>query len=61
MKHPPKSSAKNSNQHKKFIETARALGCDESPEVFAAKLKAMIGIKPKKKPQDAGSPTAPEN
>jgi hypothetical protein len=30
----------------KFIETARALGCDESEEAFDAKLKKLMTVKP---------------
>lgn len=33
-------------QGQKFIETARALGCDESEEGFAKKLKAISSVKP---------------
>ncbi len=34
------------SQKDKFIETARALGCDESEEAFAEKLKALASVKP---------------
>ncbi len=45
----------NQNQSEKFIETARALGCDESEEAFAEKLKAIANAKPKDDDQK-GSP-----
>ncbi len=32
-----------------FIETARAIGCDESEEAFAKKLKAIASVKQKPK------------
>jgi len=34
------------SQKDKFIETARALDCDESEEAFDAKLKALMTVKP---------------
>lgn len=34
-------------QHDRFIETARALGCDEDPAAFDEKLKAVVGPKSK--------------
>ncbi len=34
------------SQTDKFIETSRALGCDESEEVFDEKLKALMAVKP---------------
>ncbi len=34
------------SQKDKFIETARALGCDESGEAFDAKLKKLMTVKP---------------
>ena len=33
-------------QKDKFIETARALGCDESEAAFDAKLKKLLSHKP---------------
>jgi hypothetical protein len=38
------------NQKEKFIETARALGCDESEEAFNAKLKAIASVNTAEKP-----------
>lgn len=35
-------------QHKRFIETARALECDEDKERFEAKLKRIAKIRPTK-------------
>ena len=34
-------------QHARFVETARALGCDESEEAFDEKLKTVARHKPK--------------
>lgn len=39
----------NKSQTNKFIETARALGCDESEEAFAKKIKAIATVKQKPK------------
>jgi len=33
------------SQHDRFIETARALGCDEDEAAFDEKLKAVVGPK----------------
>lgn len=38
-------------QHVRFLETARALGCDESEAAFDEKLKAIARQKPKGEPQ----------
>ena len=35
----------NSDQHKRFIETARQLGCDEDKERFEANLKSIARVK----------------
>ena len=35
----------NKTQHARFIETARALGCDEDEAAFDEKLKAVVGPK----------------
>lgn len=35
------------SQHARFIETARALGCDEDEAAFNEKLKAITRQKPK--------------
>ena len=37
---------KKNLQLKKFQDTARSLGCDESEEAFDAKLKALMTVKP---------------
>ena len=34
-------------QHARFLETARALGCDEDEAAFDEKLKAVVGPKAK--------------
>lgn len=39
--------ANKKSQHDRFIETARALGCDEDEAVFDGKLKAIVRQKPK--------------
>jgi len=38
------------SQHARFIETARALGCDEDEAAFDEKLKAIARQKPKDEP-----------
>ena len=44
---PEKPSA--SEQHRRFVETARALGCDEDEAAFDEKLKRIATAKPTKK------------
>jgi hypothetical protein len=47
---PKKTSA--SDQHKRFVETARELGCDEDKERFEEQLRRIATAKPKpKKPE----------
>jgi hypothetical protein len=36
-------------QHKRFIETARELGCDEDEAAFEEKLRRIGTVKPKSK------------
>ena len=49
------SKSRNSQTQKsKFIETARALGCDESEEAFAKKLKAIASANPSSNPKNKG-------
>lgn len=38
---------KTQNQHDRFIETARALGCDKDEAAFDEKLKVIVRHKPK--------------
>ena len=38
--------AATNQQHARFLETARALGCDEDEAAFDEKLKAVVGPKP---------------
>ncbi len=38
-------SKTDENQHARFLETARALGCDEDEAAFDKKLKAVVGPK----------------
>lgn len=55
------------SQHARFLETARALGCDEDEAAFDEKLKAVVGPSlPKKKgdesrqrPNQSGSTDKP--
>ena len=50
-----KAKADVDAQHARFLETARALGCDEDEAAFDEKLKAVVG--PKSQPtkdQDGG-------
>lgn len=41
-----------SEQHARFLETARALGCDEDEAAFDEKLRAMVPAKPKEQKPD---------
>ena len=50
----PSKDPDNSDQHARFLETARALGCDEDEAAFDEKLKAVVG--PKRSP-----PTPPSS
>ena len=50
-------TAKASSQHDRFIETARALGCDEDEAAFDEKLKVIARHKPKDKPEGLPTPT----
>jgi hypothetical protein len=52
----PQPSIQQKDQHKRFIETARELGCDEDKERFEEKLKGIATAKPKAK--RLGSSTA---
>ena len=36
---------RDDDQHARFVETARALGCDEDEAAFDEKLKAVVGPK----------------
>ena len=38
---------KSPTQHARFVETARALGCDEDEAAFDEKLNAVVGQKVK--------------
>ena len=40
-------------QHKKFVETARALGCDEDEAAFREKLRVIARQKSKDEPKPA--------
>jgi hypothetical protein len=46
----PAQVADNQSQFKAFLETARALGCDDDKEQFEAKLGAIARYKPPPKP-----------
>lgn len=46
----------NTEQHGRFIETARALGCDENPAVFDEKLKVIARHIPLDRPAPAPKP-----
>lgn len=45
----PSQAEKSEAQHKRFLETARALGCDEDEAAFDEKLKAVVGPKETKR------------
>ncbi len=38
-------STDKQRQHARFVETARAIGCDEDEAAFDEKLKAVVGPK----------------
>ncbi len=46
-------------QYARFLETARALGCDEDEAAFDEKLKAIATAKPKDEPRKM--PKAPSS
>ena len=48
------------DQHARFIETARALGCDESEAAFDEKLKVIARHKPKAEPDTKPPPRPSE-
>jgi hypothetical protein len=52
-----KDSAPKKEQGRRFVEAARALGCDESEERFDAALKKVAAHKPPKDGED-GVPDA---
>lgn len=39
------------SQRDRFLETARALGCDEDEAAFDEKLKAVVGPKARNRPE----------
>jgi hypothetical protein len=45
-----------STQSKKFIETARAIGCDEDEAAFIARLGKLLSAPVKKEPTPAPKP-----
>jgi len=46
-------------QHARFVETGKAIGCDESEEAFDEKLKVIARHKPKDKPLPPAEANAP--
>ena len=44
------------SQHDRFLEIARALGCDENPATFDEKLKVIARHKPKDKTKQQKDP-----
>jgi hypothetical protein len=46
------------SQHDRFIDAARALGCDEDPAAFDGKLKVIARHKPKVTPPERPKRTA---
>jgi hypothetical protein len=51
-KKTPQSQHNAAAQHERFVETARALGCDEDKERFEEKLRRIAKAKPSK-PKEA--------
>jgi hypothetical protein len=52
----PAPKAGKDDQHKRFIETARELECDEDKERFETKLGKIARQKPPDHPSDGGAP-----
>jgi len=48
-----KNGAENAPQSARFIETARAIGCEESESAFADRLKKLMAAPVKKEPTKA--------
>jgi hypothetical protein len=46
----PSPATQESDQRRRFIETARELGCDEDEAAFDEKLKRIVNATPAKKP-----------
>jgi hypothetical protein len=51
MKRKPEQIQPASEQHRRFIETARQLEADEDTERFEKKLGRIVRAKPKPKPK----------
>jgi hypothetical protein len=51
MRKPIPQPSKPAGQYKRFIETARALDCDENKEQFEEKLGKIAKAKPAAKPK----------
>lgn len=56
----PKSNAYEVEQHKRFLEAARALECDEDKEKFEARLGKIAGRKPQRAEPEGKKLTASE-
>jgi hypothetical protein len=52
MSQKPKASRDDPEQSKRFIETARELGCDEDEAAFDEKLKRIATAPRSQKPHD---------
>jgi hypothetical protein len=50
-KSPQSSSPKVDDKFSRFVETARALGCDEDKERFEKSLGKIAAFKPPKRPK----------
>ncbi len=48
-------------QFDRFVETARALGCDEDKDRFETQLGEIAGYKPAKEPPKESKPRGPKN
>ncbi len=46
------------DQHSRFVETGRALGCDEDEAAFDEKLKVIARHKPKEPPAKPEKPSS---
>jgi hypothetical protein len=53
MARKPEAEQGDASQSRRFIETARALGCDEDEAAFREKLRVIARQKPKDEPKPA--------
>jgi hypothetical protein len=47
----PKNPITPEEQHRRFVEKAKELECDDSPDAFMKRLKKVARAKPKSEPE----------